>query len=105
MASPAPNPNGCYVIVFDQPSFGGIADVFNRPGRWANLRQLPETRERNWHNRIRSIRTGFAATATLFTEPAFTGEMIQLPAGTDRSHFEGRFATQVRSLEIACHLN
>jgi len=34
---PAPNPNGCYVIVHDRADFGGIGDVFNGPGRWPRL--------------------------------------------------------------------
>ena len=100
--SPAPNPNGCYVMVFDQPTFGGRGDVFNRSGRWASLRQIAETRERSWHNRIQSVRTGFAATARFFTGPNFTGESMQLSPGTDRPEFEGRFAKEVASLEIGC---
>ena len=101
--SPAPNPNGCYVMVFDQPTFSGMGDVFNRSGRWGSLQRLTDTRERTWHNRIRSVRTGFSATATFFTGPNFTGESLQLAPGTDRPQFEGRFAKEVASLEIGCN--
>jgi hypothetical protein len=101
--SPAPNPNGCYVMVFDQPSFDGTGDVFNRSGRWASLRRLDDTRELNWHDRIRSARTGFAATATFFTAEDFKGESLQLLPSTDRPQFEGRFTAQVGSLEIVCN--
>jgi hypothetical protein len=100
--SPAPNPNGCYVMVFDQPFFGGVSDVFNRPGRWASLERLTDTREHSWRDRIRSVRTGSAATAKLFTNDNFAGESLQLSASTDRGQFEGQFATRVRSVEITC---
>src|SRR5205809_666282 len=43
----APNPNGCYAIVFEEPSFGGAGDVLNGPARLNGVDQVPgnESRE------------------------------------------------------------
>lgn len=98
----APNPNECYLMVFDEPAFRGTGDVFNRPGRWANLKELSDTREHNWSNRIRSVRTGSAATATVFTNPDFKGQSLQVSPGRAYSQLEAEFAAEVESLTIAC---
>ena len=54
---PAPNPNGCYVMVFEQPEFSGSGDVLNCPWKWASLDGLRKTNHDGWRNRIRSLRT------------------------------------------------
>jgi hypothetical protein len=38
---PAPNPNGCYVMMYERPEFQGVGDVLNGPGRWATLEACP----------------------------------------------------------------
>ena len=64
---PAPNPNGCYVFVYDRPEWQGGRVVLNGPGKWSNLERLL-LNEENWRNRIRSLDVGPAATVTVYTD-------------------------------------
>ena len=51
----APDPSGCYAIVYEQPNFQGAADVLNGPARLLQLTALAQTNYGNWANRIRSL--------------------------------------------------
>jgi len=98
----APNPNGCYLMIFEQPAFAGSADVLNGPGRWPNLRAVQETNYPDWSNRIRSLKTGSAATVTVFTETRFGGLSERYPAGTDRAALRPDLSEKLASIDIAC---
>ena len=69
---PAPNPNGCYVFLYDRPDWQGAGVVLNGPARWPKLEGLLANQE-NWRNRIRSVDIGPAATVTVYTDAAFQG--------------------------------
>jgi hypothetical protein len=100
---PAPNPNGCFVMVFDQPGFRGIGDVWNGPGRWSTLEGQRRTNPRGWRNQIRSIRVGTAATVSVFTDPDFGGDSRQLSANTDHAQLDAVFSAQIESLRLECN--
>jgi len=99
---PSPNPNGCYVIVFDHPKFLGIQDVWNGPGRWSSLGGLQRVRSDGWHNEIRSLRVGPGATVTVFTEEGFQGTSHQFAADTDLGELDPMFSGRIESLQLAC---
>jgi peptidase inhibitor family I36 len=99
---PAPNPNGCYVMVFDRPDFLGTGDVWNGPGRWSSLEGLRHTRRDGWRNQIRSLRVGTAAVVTIFTDADFSGESRQLPPDSDHSQLDAVFSASIESLRLEC---
>jgi hypothetical protein len=98
----APNPNGCYVMLFEQPSFAGSEDVLNGPRRWPDLRAVQDTNYPDWTNRIRSLKTGPAATVTAFTEARFGGLSERYPAGTDHAALRPEFSEKIASIDVAC---
>jgi hypothetical protein len=98
----APNPNGCYLMIFEQPAFAGSADVLNGPGRWPNLKAVPETNYPDWSHRIRSLKTGSSATVTVFTETRFGGVSERYAAGTDHPSLGPEFSEKLASIDIAC---
>jgi hypothetical protein len=95
---PAPNPNGCYVMVYDQPGFRGVGDLWNGPGRWATLDGLRQTNQEGWRNRIRSLRVGSAATVTVYTDANFKGESRQFA----HPHLDPTFSGRIESVQLAC---
>ena len=99
---PAPNPNGCYVRVYDRTDFGGIGDVFNGPGRWPRLERLVNTNEESWRNRIRSLHVGTAATLTVYVEQDFKGSSRQFPPAADQPRLDPELSGRIESLEISC---
>jgi hypothetical protein len=94
----APNPNGCYVTVFDQPQYLGIRDVWNGPARWATLDGLQRTRR----NEIRSLQVGPRASVTVFTESDFKGGSTRMTAKTSHPELDSKFSGRIESLELTC---
>lgn len=95
-----PSPDGCYLQVWDQPSFSGASEFINGPRRYEHLRDLPG--RFNWKGRIRSLRLGPAANAIAWSNEGFEGESLLL---TSDHRQAGRFATlpvNVESLDIRC---
>jgi hypothetical protein len=99
---PAPNPNGCYVMVFEQPDYLGVGDVWNGPGRWSSLEGLRQTRRDGWRNQIRSLRVGGTASVTVFTDVDFRGLSRQFAADSDHAQLESTFSGRIESLELSC---
>jgi hypothetical protein len=99
---PAPNPNGCYVIVYDGAEYRGLGDVFNGPGRWTRLERLMGTNQSHWRNRIRSLHVGKLATLTVFVDPEFGGQSQRFSPSTDRPRLDAPFSGRIESLEISC---
>jgi hypothetical protein len=99
---PAPNPNGCYLMMFDKPAFAGVGDVWNGPARWSTLDGLVRTRPRGWRNQIRSLGVGGAATVTVFTDANFTGESRQFAANTEHAQLDPTFSARIESVQLAC---
>jgi hypothetical protein len=102
VAMRAPNPNGCYVMLFQERGFQSDADVLNGPGRWATLDELPETNHMRWANRIRSLRAGGKAAVTVYADPHFRGYVQQLHTGAESPDVGPELADNIESLEIAC---
>src|SRR5687767_4413438 len=98
----APNPNGCYVIVYERPDYQGAGEVLNGPLRLSSLERLSETNEENWRNRIRSLRVGNSAAVTAYVDPAFAGDSRQFTAGTAQPRLEVALSGRIESLELAC---
>ena len=68
VAMRAPNPNGCYVMLFEQPEFKGVGDLLNGPGKWPNLETMNETNYR-WTDRLRSLRIVPTEIVKLYANP------------------------------------
>jgi|SRR5436190_769863 len=98
----APNPNGCYAIVFEEPSFGGAGDVLNGPARLNGLDQVPETNQGNWRRRIRSLRVGRAAAVTAYVDTAFKRKSQHFAPGTEHPQLDPAILARFQSLELTC---
>ena len=98
----APNPNGCYAIIYENPGFEGAGDVLNGPTRLPLLEQVPQTNEVNWQRRIRSLRVGSTATVTVYAQTAFKGYSRRFEPGTERPQLEPALSAQIQSLDVVC---
>ena len=98
----APNPNGCYVVIYDRPEFRGTGDVLNGPGRWPTLDGLRGTNIANWRDMIRSLRVGESATVLAYTEENLAGRSMRFEAGAAQRELETIMAGRVKSLELNC---
>jgi hypothetical protein len=95
-----PSPDGCFVEVWDRPSFTGTADYINGPRVYANLRDMPGGHL--WNNRIGSVKTGPAATATVWSDENLRGQTMQLRSDTAYSSLPETLSGKINSLEISC---
>ena len=97
----APNPNGCYVFVYDQANWRGERAVLNGPSKWWSVERL-RLDDKDWRNRIRSIEVGPNATVTLYTELNYKGGSQQFGPASKPSRFDGRLDGGVESIELSC---
>lgn len=95
-----PNPEGCYLQVWDGAQYVGVSDYINGPRDYPSLRSLPNNR--SWRNRIASIRVGPTAEATAFTNENYQGAAVPLPPGTSHPVLPVAVAAQIESLRVAC---
>jgi hypothetical protein len=98
----SPNPNGCYVMVFEGRGFESYADVLNGPNRWSSLDQLKETNHPRWSDRIRSLRVGSTATVTVFTESGFRGSAERYQPESEHADLTPEISANIESVEIVC---
>jgi hypothetical protein len=96
----APNPNGCYVFLYDRPDWQGAGVVLNGPARWPKLDGLAN--HENWRNRIRSVDVGPAATVTIYTDAAFQGASRQLAPNTKHPRLDNELSARIESIGLAC---
>ena len=101
---PAPNPNGCYVFVYDRPEWQGHRVVLNGPDKWPTLERLL-LNEKNWRDQIRSLDVGPAATVTVYTELRFMGMSRRFGPGIKSPRLDAEFSGQIKSLDLACQVN
>jgi hypothetical protein len=99
----APNPNGCYAYVYENPAFGGARYILNGPARFRTLKRTLSAGELGWDNRIRSVRVGEAAALTVFTESSFGGRSMRLLSGTVHAQLEPAFAGHIQSAMLECN--
>ena len=98
----APNPNGCYVIVYERPDYQGAGEVLDGPVRLRSLERVPLTKDEDWRNRIRSLRVGRAAIVSVYVNVDFTGDSRLLPPGTEQPRIENALAAGIESLQVSC---
>ncbi len=100
---PAPNPNGCYAVVFEREAFRGEAEMLNGPGRWPRLDALGREDSSGWSRRIRSLQLGERTSVIASTEPDFRGQIMRLSRTRDYASLEAPFAAKLQSLEVTCN--
>ena len=98
----APDPTGCYAIVYEEPNFLGAGDVLNGPGRYPRLTAIAQTNYGNWQNRIRSLRIGSTATVTVYADDAFAGARRRFATGVDVPRIGDDLSGRIQSLDLAC---
>ena len=98
----APNPNGCYVFIYDQENWRGQRVVLNGPGKWQSVERLQRNDDKDWRKNIRSIEIGSSATLTAFTEPNYRGVSQQFGPASDPARLGGSLAIGIESLAISC---
>jgi hypothetical protein len=98
---PAPNPNGCYVFVYEKPNWEGERVALNGPGRWPSVERL-RVDQKDWRNRIRSLDVGPAATLTVYTDPTYTGTSRRFVPGSRPARLDSEISAQIESLDITC---
>ena len=101
LAVPAPNPNGCYVFVYDRPDWQGARAVLNGPDKWSSLERV-FLNDEDWRNRIRSIDVGPAATVTVYTALRFGGMSRRFGPRSKPARLDGEISARIESLELAC---
>ena len=94
-----PNPEGCFLQVWDGSQYGGVSDFINGPREYPNLREMPNNR--TWRNRIASLRVGPQANATAFTDENFQGTRMTFEADTNHALLPENVSAQIESLRIA----
>lgn len=95
-----PSPNECYVLVSDKEGLAGAREYINGPARLFALTELPFGS--NWHHRIRSLRAGARATATVWADQGFQGPSLRLAPNAQQRALSETLSGRIESLEIAC---
>jgi len=95
-----PSPNGCFVLVSDKEAFAGAREYINGPARLFVLKDLPYGS--NWHHRIRSVRSGPQATATIWATEGFQGASLRLSPNTEQRMLAVTLSGRIESLQIDC---
>jgi hypothetical protein len=95
-----PNPDGCFVQVWDAPHFAGAADYINGPREYSTLRDLPGGRR--WSGRIRSLTVGPQALAIVHADEHFRGPSVRLSEGRRYVELPSSIGGDIESLQIEC---
>jgi hypothetical protein len=95
-----PNPDGCFVRVWEQERFVGVSDFINGPRAYPSLRDLP--RGRNWQNRIRSVEVGPAATAIVWSDETYRGLNVRLTTSAQYPRLAEGLTAGIESMAIEC---
>ena len=98
--TPAPNPNGCFLFLYDRAGFNGSRYLVNGPVRLASLDRMAS--DSDWNRRIQSLEVGSATSVALFTGENFSGRTTTVPPATRAPSLTTEFAGQVRSLTLSC---
>jgi Beta/Gamma crystallin len=96
----APNPDGCYVQVWDAPNYRGEMDYFNGPGQYPDLRKLPDGDD--WNERIRSVKVGPRAYANAYTGTNYSGNGFMFRQDTIHPRLPDHISGQIKSLSVRC---
>ncbi len=95
-----PNPDGCFVQVWDGQRFMGGSQFVNGPRSYPTLNALAT--EEGWAKRIRSAQAGPAATVTAWTGENLTGVNFVLQADHEYPTLPPGFDRTIASMSISC---
>jgi hypothetical protein len=95
-----PNPEGCFVQVWDAPQYGGVYDYINGPRVYTTLRQMPGGRQ--WNDRVRSLRVPRGAVGVAYTDENLQGTRMPLRGGQEYPTLPLGITGDIESLEINC---
>jgi hypothetical protein len=95
-----PNPEGCFVQVWDQPQHKGISDFLNGPRALMSLQDLPGRRA--WKDRIRSFQTGMTARVTVYVEEDLRGQGVRVLPDTAYPMLSDWMSRGIKSMNIDC---
>jgi hypothetical protein len=95
-----PSPNGCYVLVSDKEGLAGAREYINGPATLVALTELPFGS--SWHRRIRSMRAGPRATATVWADQGFQGLSLRLAPNAEHLTLSAGLSGRIESLEVVC---
>ena len=84
----------------DKEEFAGTREYINGPATLSDLKDMPFGS--NWHRRIRSVRTGAQATATVWADRGFQGPSLRLAPNTEQRMLSAALSGRIESLELAC---
>ena len=97
----APNPNGCYVFIYDQENWRGQRVVLNGPGKWQSVERLRRDDDKDWQDNIHSIEVGSSATVTLYAEANFRGVFQRLGPASVQGRFVGSLNAAIKSISLS----
>ena len=100
VATLAPNPNGCFLFIYDRTGFSGSRSLVNGPVRLASLDRIGG--DSHWNRRIQSLEVGSAASVALFTAENFSGRTTTFSPATRAPTLTSEFAGRIRSLTLSC---
>lgn len=95
-----PSPAGCFVQVWEQPSFVGASDYINGPRRYATLRDMPGRRD--WRNRIRSLKVGPTSVVTVWSQEHFRGGTLRAMKNVAHADLPEAWAGRIESMMVEC---
>jgi hypothetical protein len=98
-----PSPEGCFVQVWEQPSFGGASDYVNGPRRYPSLRDMPGRRD--WHDRIRSLKVGPSSAVTVWSQENFTGNTLRTVRNAVHPQLPDGLTARIASMVVECDGN
>jgi hypothetical protein len=95
-----PNPDGCYMQVWEAAEYRGTSDYINGPREYSTLRQMPNNR--SWQHRIYSVRLGPTASVTVFTDEGFQGATLQFNPDSAHRQLPVNIAGEIESIRVVC---
>lgn len=95
-----PNPDGCFVQVWDGPRFTGRSYFVNGPRSYSTLNAFANNED--WAGRIRSAQAGPAATVTAWTDEKLTGASFVIQADREYPTLPLGFDRAIESMSISC---
>lgn len=94
----SPDPDGCFVIMYQGVEFDGERRLINGPKRIDDLSSLgPE-----WTQEVGSLRVGDAAIVAVHSREELFGRTLNVAAGTSVPILEYLFPGPVRSMSVQC---
>jgi hypothetical protein len=100
--SAAPNADGCWVELYDEPTLEGDKVRLQGPLSQAKLADLEYANGENLNDDVRGVRTGPTARVTLFEKGDFGGKIHRVFPGSSDSISAQGFGEDASSLKVTC---